>query len=221
MNDIMLDLETLGTRPGCVIVSIGAVFFDASGLGAEFSMAIDIADAQAQGLAIEADTVRWWMGQTPEAKEAFGFGGNPLRFALREFARWATDNARPSAPRVWGNGADFDLAILTEDYARCAIIQPWRYVHGRCYRTLAALYPQIAKRALPAVAHVALHDARAQALHAADILASIQSDQVKASQKLDTLAQALGIPTGTPETHTHVVHRVLHIAARTQTEAAA
>ena len=26
--DIMLDIETLGTRPGCVIVTLGAVKFD-------------------------------------------------------------------------------------------------------------------------------------------------------------------------------------------------
>jgi DNA polymerase III epsilon subunit-like protein len=28
MRDVMVDLETLGTVPGCVILSIGAVAFD-------------------------------------------------------------------------------------------------------------------------------------------------------------------------------------------------
>ena len=32
MKDIMLDLETLGTGPGCAIVSIGAVAFDEFGV---------------------------------------------------------------------------------------------------------------------------------------------------------------------------------------------
>jgi hypothetical protein len=39
--DVMLDLETLGTVPGCVILSIGAVAFDSMTVRATFEVLID------------------------------------------------------------------------------------------------------------------------------------------------------------------------------------
>lgn len=33
MEDMMIDIETLGTRPGSVILSVGAVMFDRHGVG--------------------------------------------------------------------------------------------------------------------------------------------------------------------------------------------
>ena len=36
MIHVMCDLETLGRRPGCKLLSIGAVVFGPKGLGAEF-----------------------------------------------------------------------------------------------------------------------------------------------------------------------------------------
>ena len=38
MNHVMLDLETFGSRPGSVIVSIGMVRFGATHLGEEFGV---------------------------------------------------------------------------------------------------------------------------------------------------------------------------------------
>lgn len=35
MNNIMLDLEALGTPPGSIVLSIGAVYFGLDGLGKE------------------------------------------------------------------------------------------------------------------------------------------------------------------------------------------
>ena len=40
-QDVMVDLETWGTKPGCAIISIGAVSFGPDGLGEEFYTALD------------------------------------------------------------------------------------------------------------------------------------------------------------------------------------
>ena len=63
MNNVMLDLETLGTSPGCIILSIGAVFFDKNGLGQEFYQTIDVQSSIDAGLTMSGGTFKWWMGQ--------------------------------------------------------------------------------------------------------------------------------------------------------------
>ena len=67
MKHVMVDLETLGTLPGCAIMSVGAVFFDESGLGDEFCMVARQDNYTQAGLAIDADTASWWAQQSPEA----------------------------------------------------------------------------------------------------------------------------------------------------------
>ena len=72
MQDLMLDLETLGLNYDAPIISIGAVFFDlqTSTLGAEFYIVIDVASS-AEKTVIDADTVKWWMRQSSEAQSIF------------------------------------------------------------------------------------------------------------------------------------------------------
>ena len=68
MKHVMVDLETLGTLPGCAIMSVGAVFFDASGLGAEFYMVARQDSCTKAGLTIDAETASWWAQQAPDAQ---------------------------------------------------------------------------------------------------------------------------------------------------------
>ena len=215
--NVMLDLETLGTRPGSVIVSIGAVAFDLDGLHDEFAIGIDIADAQREGLTICGDTVRWWMGKSPEARTVFSSAGAPLHTALAAFSQWFS--TVPSFPKVqiWGNGASFDLSLLGEAYTRMGMARPWRYQDERCHRTLVALRPDI-PWVRPEVAHQALSDARAQAEHAAKILAAISNpDEHRARTQLTTLAQALGVEASSANAHDQALHRAIHLAAREAT----
>ena len=69
MSRIMVDLETLGTAPGSVILSIGAVRFDVEkGLLDEFYVNIDVESSQRLGLTIDGDTVMWWLKQSDAAR---------------------------------------------------------------------------------------------------------------------------------------------------------
>jgi hypothetical protein len=49
VKNVMIDIETLGTRPGSVILSIGACRFGADGIGEEFYRAIDVLDSLMAG----------------------------------------------------------------------------------------------------------------------------------------------------------------------------
>lgn len=158
---IMLDLETLGTAPGSVIRSIGAVAFDpdAGRIGDAFYANVDRASCEASGLTVDPQTVAWWERQGAEAQAALNHDPRPIGEALDAFTAWwrAQDGAF-----LWGQGSDFDVALLAEAYRRAGRRTPWPYHAARDTRTvyqLAGVEPD--RTGL--THHHALDDARAQA----------------------------------------------------------
>jgi len=171
----MLDLETLGTRPGCAILSIGAIAFDPQSqtLGPSFYTIIGRRSCREAGLHEDRGTLEWWNRQTPEAQtvlvDAYSFATPTLTDALGQFSAFMQPFS--SQTRVWGCGADFDNAILAHVYAVVGVPLPWRYTNNRCYRTLKNLVPAREQRKRHGVHHNALDDARHQATHAMECLA--------------------------------------------------
>jgi len=172
MKNIMLDLETLGTAADAVIVSIGAVFFDVTGLGDKVYIPINIDSSIAAGRTVTAGTILFWLRQSKEAQDAtFKLNEKALSLpdALQEFRKFVA-RAQDDNVTVWGMGSDFDCAMLSDAYARCRIRQPWKYSASRCFRTLKALYPDVTEEERTGVYHNALDDAVTQAEHAVRIL---------------------------------------------------
>ena len=136
--DVMLDLETLGTTPGCVILSIGAVAFDSAAVLSTFEVHLDPRSCQRAGLTIDADTVMWWLGREEAARIALIQGpAIPLSAALAEFAAWLNPGERPI--RLWSKGPSFDAAILGAAYRAAGLVVPWNYQDERCVRTVLDL----------------------------------------------------------------------------------
>jgi len=173
MNHVMIDLETFGTQSQSVIVSLGAVQFDPynkGSLGASFHDAIDLKSAVGHGLKIDPSTVLWWLEQSDAARSALvakakgaSSMGSTLN-AFRSYLQGVSLNVK-----VWGNGADFDLALLQQAYEALGWEKPWKYNASRCYRTLLAEFGQPEDRVAPTLAHDALSDAIAQAQTAQNI----------------------------------------------------
>lgn len=159
---IMIDLETMGTRPNAPIIAIGAVMFDGNAILDEFYVNIDLESAVDDGHAVvDPKTVLWWMEQGGEARSALRENKKKVLTALYEFRDWL----KPVDPDgVWGNGASFDNIILSETYRRLNLTPPWEFWKDRCYRTMKGMYPQI-KMDRTGVHHNALDDAKSQALH--------------------------------------------------------
>jgi exodeoxyribonuclease VIII len=162
MRKIMLDLETLGTRPGCAISQIAAV----DDAGAEFSRYVKWTTER--GFTIDAGTLLWWQGK-PKALAvqvaAQTHSAVPVEQALGELAAWI-GMARPI--EVWANSPSFDCEILREACRKVGVECPWTFRDERDFRTavaIAELCPD--RRGIEAVgrtdAHDALWDARAQA----------------------------------------------------------
>lgn len=134
MSDVMIDTETLGTRPGAAILSIGAVMFAPDGLGESFYAPIDLSSCAAAGLAIDPATVLWWMQQSDEARAAaFPVDAAPLQQVLLAFQAWFVAQ---EARYPWCHGATFDVPLLDAAYKACGLTSPWEFWNVRDTRTL-------------------------------------------------------------------------------------
>jgi 3' exoribonuclease, RNase T-like len=180
-TDLMIDLETLGTVPGAAIISIGITAFNPVLPKEEWStyacQPITYASNRSIGLELDESTVAWWSAQEPEAKvvfdaamanegkhivEALSWLGDTYRLC-DTYARAAESATEPI--NVWGNGSDFDNALLAVAYAKAGLKLPWSFRQNRCYRTAKKLLPwtELAFQGTK-------HDAAADSLHQAKCL---------------------------------------------------
>jgi len=172
MRNVMVDLETVGMRPGCGILSIGAVFFDNKGVGQEFYQVVNMKSCSKKlGFHADQSTLDWWKNQSAEAKKAFEQSeageGIDITDGLTQFNAFLRTGTE--SPKVWGNGADFDNAILAVAYALTGVKVGWKPYDGRCYRTLKGFLPAN-KLQRTGTFHNALDDAKSQAAHAITLL---------------------------------------------------
>lgn len=162
--NVMVDLETLGTAPGSVVTSIGAVLFDKDRILETISINISLESSLGYGLKVQAKTLEWWMTQLPAVRAEQFKSSVSLGEALERFTRFISF----SEVKVWGNGASFDNVLLRGLYDAAKQDAPWNYWNDRCYRTIKNSFPEISfQETLPK--HVALNDAIMQTNHLLEI----------------------------------------------------
>lgn len=169
MPNVMLDLETLDTRPTGAILSIGAVVFSGKGVTDEFYQTIFLQSCIDAGLTVNGSTFRWWMERPDEARSALFTKSLSLEEALTKFEQWL-----PAGSKVWGNGSDFDNAMLAHAFDKLGMEVPWKFWNNRCYRTTNALLGKNIPVERSGTHHNALDDARTQAEHLIQILNAIK-----------------------------------------------
>jgi hypothetical protein len=178
---IMLDLETLGNRPGCAILAIGAVHFgpslpNTSGLGDKFYRVVSTPSCvKHYGLHIDPATERWWAGQSDEARKVLAeakASQTGLKQAIVEFCAWLNTIGSKRSLHIWGNGAEFDNAILAACFHAVQMEWPIEFWNNRCYRTLKGL-PGAPKRPRGLPSHNALQDATDQAVNAVELMRAL------------------------------------------------
>lgn len=155
----MIDLETLGTTPGCAIVSIGACSFDMEGIKEKFYQAVDI--SRLPSGTIDAGTVKWWLQQSDAARAVFtDQEATTLAIALERFAEFWDRNG---GIFLWGHGAAFDAPILDAACNRAGVRSLAKFWNYRDTRTLYAL-ADVSPAREAGTHHNALDDAVAQAV---------------------------------------------------------
>ena len=173
-KQVMLDLETLDTVPGGVILSVGACAFDVeNGVDEEdtFYMVVSRHSSEWAGLTVNADTLTWWEKQSPEARKVLTEareGGYPLAYVLGCLAGWLQSHGNPP---VWTNGPGFDEAFLAVAARRIDVPAPIPFRKSRCFRTLRAMFGDDVVEPMTTVGvhHNALSDAIYQAQYAVSI----------------------------------------------------
>ncbi len=169
--DISIDLETLSTRPDAAMVSIGAAAFDRDTGAIEdtFYAVINLDSAIADHHVCSA-TLQWWMCQGDAARAVFmDASKSTLRDALEALHRFASQY--PDA-NVWGNGANFDVAILEYAYARHFGYQsaPWKFWNVRDMRTIVEAAAAIGFDKKSITFQGTAHNARDDAAHQARVI---------------------------------------------------
>jgi hypothetical protein len=186
MQHLMIDLETLSTRPDAAILSIGAVFFniETGKLGDGFHCGIKMEDSNIYGH-IDPKTVGFWLLQSQEAQESINrmTGGDnafTLAEALQRFNQFFNLSTNPPRVKVWGNGAGFDPILMESSYRRCGLEAPWKFWMTRDVRTIVDLGRDLIgfdpKKDTPfeGVQHSALDDAIHQAKYVSAIYQQLQ-----------------------------------------------
>jgi hypothetical protein len=170
--NVMLDLETLGKKPGCKILTISACTFMELESRRRFHQAVRI-DTQ-DLLRIDPDTIDWWSKQSDVARKAAFDNPNAivLTRALGLFSDWLAELG--ATPVIWGKGASFDAPVLTAAYAAYGIDIPWDFRKERCFRTLQELFKYLeCKPPFVGTPHTSQADAEFQANHAENILSHL------------------------------------------------
>ena len=176
MHHLMLILKprykTQRRHPG----GCGGVFDPRTGeLGAEFEAAVSSQKDQ-PGRTISS--IRSPCGRSSPMKRAQAFGGTEsLKRVLSNLSRFIHMNSTDTV-KVWGNGKEFDCAILEHAFQQLEMPCPWKFWDTQDVRTvitLAELHGFNPKKTRPfeGMPHRALDDARHRARYVADTVSAL------------------------------------------------
>lgn len=166
MNPIhaMIDLETLGTNPDSVVLTIGAVKFNPNEISPayqEFYRRVDVDEQTSMGRTIDQSTLEWWGQQESHiVEEALGDHDRAdVKTTLQDLNRWCV-----GVDAFWCQGTAFDFPILENMFKSIKHHIPWAFWKVRDSRTLFQIMPKDPRKEANFDAHNALEDSRIQAL---------------------------------------------------------
>lgn len=156
----MIDIETLGTDLGSVILEVGLVAFHNRGLVATHQVSLDIEESKAKGFTESAATLKWWFDQGGIPMEVIDTM-KPVINCLQEITKFIQyhRNSKPDITRIWTRG-NFDLPMLERYYQAYHLRAPWAYYEHRELRTALDVLGAPVKQ--PYTEHQALGDALSQ-----------------------------------------------------------
>lgn len=135
MTDLMVDIESLGSKKNSSICQIGACYFDRNTgeIGNTFKVNIDPIDAEKYGCELDASTVLWWLSQSDAARNSILADPKlPVIEAMKSFLKFIEP-----AKTIWSH-ATFDFVMLNETCIKLGIGRmPFR--KARDIRTLVDL----------------------------------------------------------------------------------
>lgn len=197
MKSVMLDLETLSTRPDAAILSFGLVEFTEQGVVNSVGMALRMDEVTGH---IDPRTVAWWMNQN-EAARNFSFGGEYTRTTVAAtLSEWLAN-----VDELWANDPDADVVWLRSWWDRLPS-QFGRFpVSYRACRSVRTIYAEAKRLSIQYghicgnghVAHNPVDDAALQARAVIFIRNEIARQMLRISPDETEFRAMLGL-TGVP-----------------------
>ena len=178
----VIDLETLGTKPGAIILQIGAAAFylnDSEVLPPRFEARIDVYDSRSYCFTEDPDTVKWWEEQTPALFNYACAGIESVVDTLSRLEVYLNELTATDNLYIWGNGANFDPVLLESYYTKIGEKVPWNFRNIMCFRTLKTLHRDLYAQAKQQFTNSLPHDALSDAVYEAQILRYILKEQAK------------------------------------------
>jgi hypothetical protein len=140
MIDLMLDAESLGNIPGCVVTQVTIVPFNINGSEQEgcyiFDRKLHIGEQIAMGLEVDSDTLAWWMQQDAEVRKQVMTGTQEVRFFCKDLELYiAGVVASHKEYRIWSTSAKVDFGCVPVLFKRVQHPYPIYHRSERCART--------------------------------------------------------------------------------------
>ena len=159
-----IDIETLGTSPDTVVLTIGGIKFDPmedDGLHSEFYYRLNADEQIDMGRTVDEKTLEWWETQSEEVKaEALDTNDRiPVEETLKALNKWLV-----GVDKLWCQGPVFDIGILENLYRQMNLHYNWSFWNIRDSRTLFSLMDKDPRKEIDFAAHNALADAIVQSL---------------------------------------------------------
>lgn len=161
-TDLMIDFETLDTRPTAAVTQLGWCLFCAEDESAGFLHRGYKIRPDTDARTVSWDTISWWLKQDAAAQAQMIAG----RFRKPDeiIGELNLQIANNDIKRVWACGSDFDLPIIKNLADQYDMALNWKFWQHRCLRTLYELGGYEKKdRHKAEIPHVAEYDAVAQA----------------------------------------------------------
>jgi hypothetical protein len=168
MKDMMLDVETLGTRATTAIIQIGACYFDreTGEIGDVFkcNIAPDL-----KRFSADWDTIKWWLNQSDQARLSVTGDAVSIETAMRDLY----DFLDRDGVCMWSH-ATFDAPIIENAFNVVGLKSPIRYSRMRDIRTLMDVAAHRSEKERAGVHHDALDDCLFQVSYCVEALKKLK-----------------------------------------------
>ena len=144
----MLGIQTLGTKPGCVILEFALCYFlDESDDRKHFRLVkptmrharISIKSQMKAGATIDYDTLKWWVDTNPLRLQ------NIMNDEYAETpyftAKWFEESAVWENANIWARDWDFEYPLMDDFFTRFGTPgkHVWKFSHKRSHQVLLNL----------------------------------------------------------------------------------
>ena len=163
-TDAMIDIETLGTEPDCVILSVGAVKFNPYTNQEPIERMLWRPSTEQQfeaNRSVLDSTLEWWATQPKHIQEeAFTEDGRtPLGQFFSELNKYLV-----GCNKIWCQGPQFDMVILEDLFKQFDHHRNWAFWQVQDCRTIFNMMPADPRKAIQQNLHSADADAFYQAV---------------------------------------------------------